>query len=100
MRVDGRPVWLAQVTHQLPGLFGIVSQDPDIDEARYYLLQSLWYGQSLAQIAHKASIEPVPVSESVFGFQRGGYFTDGFQLVVWPTGDPVSMLEVVRVRWD
>ncbi len=100
MRVDGRPVWLAQVIHQLPGLFGILSQDPDIDEARYYLLQSLWYGQSLAQLAWRASIEPVPVSESVFGFQRGGYFTDGYQLVVWPSGDPVSLLEVVRLPWD
>ena len=100
MRVNGRPVWLAQVTHQLPGLFGIVSQDPDIDEARYYLLQSLWYGQSLAQLAWRESIEPVPVSESVFGFKRRSYFTDGNQLVVWPSADPVSLLEVVRLRWD
>jgi hypothetical protein len=100
MRVNGRPVWLAQVTHQLPGLFGTVSQDPDIDEARYYLLQSLWYGQSLTQLARRASIEPVPLSESVFGFKRRGYFTDGNQLVVWPSGDPVSLLEVVRLQWD
>jgi hypothetical protein len=100
MRVDGRPVFLAQVTHQLPGLFGIVSQDPDIDEAQYYLLQSLWYGQSLAQIAWRAAVEPVPVSEPVLGFRRRGYFTHGYQLVVWPSGDPVSLLEVVRLRWD
>jgi hypothetical protein len=100
MRVNGHPVWLAQVTHQLPGLFGIVSQDPDIDDARYYLLQSFWYGQSLAQLARRASIEPVPVSESVFGFKRRDYFTDGYQLVLWPSADPVSLLEVVRLQWD
>jgi len=100
MRVNGRSVWLAQVTHQLRGLFDIVSQDPHIDEARYYLLQSLWYGQSLAQMAQRASIEPVPASEPVLGFRRRGYFTDGYQLVVWPSDDPVSLLEIVRLRWD
>ncbi|UCH73724.1 MAG: LssY C-terminal domain-containing protein [Rhodospirillales bacterium] len=100
MRVDGRPVWLAQVTHHLPGLFGIEYQDPDLDEARYYLLQTLWYGQSLKQLAWRAAIEPVAVSEPVLGFRRRGYFTDGYQLVLWPSGDPVSLIEVVRLRWD
>lgn len=100
MRANGRPIWLAQVTHQLPGILGIVYQDPDIDEARDYFLQTLWYGQSLAQIAWRAAVEPVPVSEPVLGFRRRGHFTDGQQLVIWPSSDPVSLLEVKRLRWD
>lgn len=100
MRADGRPVWLAQVTHQLPGIFNLVYQDPDIDDAQFYLLQTLWYGQSLAQLAWRAAIEPVPASEPVLSLGSRGYFTHGYQVVIWPSGDPVSLLEAVRLRWD
>lgn len=100
MRAGERPVWLGHVVHQLPGLFGILYQDPDIDEAQFYLLQTLWYGQSLAQLAWRAAVEPVPVSEPILGFRHRGYFTQGYQLVLWPSGDPVALLEVKRLRWD
>jgi len=28
------------------------------------------------------------------------YFTDGYRIVMWPSGSPVSLLETDYVAWD
>jgi len=104
--VEGQPVWLAQVEHFIgqrtriqQALFGS-RFDPDMDEARNFLLQNLWYGQSLDKLAWLDTGRPVRTEDDRTDFLGAAYSTDGFRSVLWVSGEPVSMLETRRVDWD
>ena len=99
LRVDGDPVWLAQVRHYY-NTAGFRIADPDIDNARSFALQNLVYGQALRQYAWIAGDEVVPVESFWQNPVRPPYFTDGERLVLWLDAEPVSMDEVEFLRWD
>jgi hypothetical protein len=106
MRVDGKPVWLAQITHYLGQTTPIGRAlfdprlDPDIDDGRNYMLQILWYSQSLTASAWQSAGEAVPVSNMKQDYKGASYFSDGLRSVLWLSGDPVSLLEAESVEWD
>jgi hypothetical protein len=106
VKVDGIPVWVAQITHFIGqktqlGTFIFGSRvDPDIDDSRSYLIQNLWYAQSLEKIAWVRTDHVVPIAESAEGFAGTDYFTDGFRAVLWLSGDPVSQTETISIGWE
>jgi hypothetical protein len=106
MRVEGKPVWMAQITHFIgqntqleQAIFG-ARIDPDIDDGRDYLIQNLWYGQSLEQVAWLASGRPVSIEQTRLDFNGSEYFTDGYMIAIWLSGIPVSLLESTNLNWD
>ena len=63
-------------------------------------MQNLWYSQSLMHLAWLDSGEAVETDqfrEDIHGTQ---YFTDGYRLLMWLSGDPFSMLEMQTQQWD
>jgi hypothetical protein len=106
MQVDGKPVWLAHITHFIgqrtqleQAIFG-TRIDPDIDDGRSYFLQNVWYSQSLAKAAWLKVREANSIDDTRMDFNGSEYFTDGFMIVAWLSGKPVSLLEVVNLDWD
>lgn len=106
MRVDGKPVWMAQITHFIgqrtqleQAIFG-ARIDPDIDDGRNYFMQNLWYSQSLEQIAWLAGNNVVSIENTRMDFNDSEYFTDGYRVVAWLSGVPVSLLETTNAGWD
>lgn len=106
MRVDGTPVWLAQITHFIgqrtqfeQAIFGS-KIDPNLDDGRDYFAQNMWYSQSLNQIAWLEVAEAVSIESTNMDFNGAEYFTDGYQVVTWLSGDTVSMLETMNAQWD
>ncbi len=106
MRVDGEPVWLAQITHFIgqktrleQAIFG-ARIDPDIDDGRDYFMQNLWYSQSLEQVAWLAVDQAISIENARADFNGSQYFTDGFLIVAWLSGVPVSLLETTNADWD
>ena len=100
MRASGKTVWIANVVHMISERDGPVEISPDIDDARNFLLQDLWYAQSLDQYAWVKG----PTSDAA-GITRtdlygNAYETDGYRIVAWPTGAPRSMLEAKLLPWD
>jgi hypothetical protein len=108
MRVDGEPVWLGQIRQAIGKRtqFEQISEflmgtrlDPDMDDSRNFLLQNIWYSQGLEQFAWSDSGVAVPIGETITDFNGDEYFTDGVRVVIWLSGDVVSMLETRALGW-
>jgi hypothetical protein len=106
MLIEGKEVWLAQIVHFIgqrtqleQAVFG-ARIDPDVDEGRSYLLQNVWYAQSLEQVGWMAGSGSVSIESARFDFNSLEYFTDGYRIVIWLSGEPISLLESRRVVID
>lgn len=105
VRVDGEPVWLGQIKHAIGRRFEIgelffgTALDPNIDDGRNYLMQNLWYSNSLLTFAYSDTLPVVPASEPVFDFNGNPWFTDGVRIVMWLSGEPVSLDAVQNLLW-
>ena len=106
MRVDGKSVWMVQIRHfigqrtQLEQTFFGARIDPDIDDGSYYFAQNMWYSQNLEQFAWLKTTPAVPIEATRTDFSGSEYFTNGYLLVTWLSGAPVSLLETRRLDWD
>ena len=106
LRNDGKAVWIAQIKHaigqryQINEIFFGSAQDPDIDDGRNFLLQNLWYSQSLQAMALLQTGKAVPKEEPMVDFNNNPYFSDGMSIVMWLSGDPVGLEEARNLEWD
>jgi hypothetical protein len=106
MQVDGAPVWMGQITHYIGPHTEIGRAlfddrlDPNIDDARDFILQIMWYSQSLLQFAWQDSAPPSSVSDPATDFRNVPYFSSGERVVLWLSGVPVSQNESERLDWD
>lgn len=104
--VDGEPVWVARISHYIGSAteFGRAlfddRLDPNISDGRDFMLQTMWYSQSLAKFAWQRVSEPTDVGSPARDFRGRPYFWDGERIVLWLSGDPVSQVETVNVGWD
>lgn len=99
------PVWAGQISYELSGTFGARAAtnyqiDPDIDDARMYLLQNFWYAQSLARMGFVKGIQPSTIDAPARDFDGSEYFTDGLRVVLFLSEDPVAMDEVDLLAWE
>ena len=105
-RVDGTEVWVAQVKHaigrryQINEIFFGSAEDPDVDDGRNFLLQNLWYSQSLEAVAYLKTGKVVPKEDPAVDFNNNPFFTDGTRIVLWLSGDPVAMQDVRNLNWN
>lgn len=91
VRVDQKMVWAAEAKHIISNAWSVTRRDPDVDLARAFLIQNMWYSQSLEEYGWAPGMEVVPV-ESIWGdLFKTSYFTDGNRNVMWLSGDPVSL---------
>lgn len=105
--VQGTTVWFGQTKHAIGRLLELgerllgVRLDPDMAESRNFVLQDLWYGQSVAQWAWSRSGSDVSSTAPRIDFDGNPWFTrDPYRVVLWISGEPVAMKDVVPVIWD
>jgi hypothetical protein len=98
---NGRPVWVGQISRIIRRVaverFHI---EPDVDEARDYLLQDLWYAQGLLRYGFVRLSDVATLSNPRQGLYGDDYFTDGMCLVVWVADEPKSLAEVQFEPWE
>jgi len=106
VRISNEDVWLAQFIHFIgnrtqleQAIFG-ARVDPDIDDGRDYLMQNIWYSQSLERVGWVEGNGAVSVETARFDFEGLEYFTDGYRAIIWLSGKPVSMLETKSAGLD
>lgn len=105
-RNDGVAVWMAQIKHAIGQRYKIneiffgAAQDPDVDDGRNFLLQNLWYSQSLSAVAFLVTDYRVPMESPALDFNDNAYFTDGGKIVMWLSGDPVALQDARNLYWD
>ena len=98
---NGQQVWVGQISRIIrPVALEKFSIEPDVDEARDYLLQDLWYAQGLLRYAYIRLSEVAPLSDPRMGLHGDNYFTDGMCLVVWISNQPTSLDEVQFEPWE
>jgi len=105
LRVDEEPVWLAQVTNFIgqrnyvgQKLFG-ANLDPDVDDARDFMLQNIWYSQGLQSFAWSMA-EPISFDQPSADFNGNLYYSDGLRAVLWLSGEPYSLLDTTMLEWE
>ena len=105
MRFEGKFVWIGQISRDIGVRFTsktITTHkiDPDVDETRNFLIQDLWYSQSLKTFGFVKG-----VGAAAYELPRGNltgdpYFTDGYRAVLWVSGQPMAFSDVVRIDWE
>jgi hypothetical protein len=104
MTVNEEPVWVGLFKHTIGRRYEIgeillgVSLDPDTSDGRNYVLQDLWYSQSMQHWGWSDTGTYVPQSDPVNDFNGNPWFAkDRLRLVIWVSGDPVSMSEASNI---
>jgi len=105
IRLGDTPVWIGQISYELSGTIGKRSAtnyeiDPDIDDARMYLLQNFWYSQSLSSMGFVKGGPEASIDAPAHNFAGAEYFTDGLRVVLVISEDPVGMDEVDLLTWE
>jgi hypothetical protein len=107
MRYEGKPVWIGQISRDIGvrwtlqgGVILTHKVDPDVDEARDYLIQDLWYSQGLVKFAFVEGAGAAPISEPRKNLTGDPYFTDGHRSVLWVSSDPIEFEDVEFVGWE
>lgn len=88
---DDVPIWLGQLKHVIDHRWIDATPDPDTEGALFFLLQNLWYGESLMKHGW-----------ILLGAASGGeeYFATNLRGVLWISADPVELDAVDTVDWD
>ncbi len=107
MRYEGKPVWIGQISRDIGVRWTLKSKgllthkiDPDVDEARDYLSQDLWYSQGLVKFAFVEGVGAAPITKPRQNLTGDPYFTDGHRSVLWVSSDPIEFEDVEFVEWE
>jgi hypothetical protein len=102
MTFEGKPVWVGQISREMRrrALSDKFTIDPDLDEARIYILQNLLFSQVLEQFAYVKGVDPASISEQREDLDGNLYFTDGYRIVLWIPEKHVPMIDVEYVDWE
>ena len=88
LRFQGKPVWIGQISRDIgvrftPKTWNLTTHkiDPDVDDARDYLLDDLLEGGRVALVAYVAGAEAAGRTTPRHNLTGDPYFTDGLRAV-------------------
>ncbi len=98
---EGRNVWVGQISRIVRrSAWNKFIIEPDVDEARSYLRQDLWYAQAVSQCGYVKGVGVATLAKPRKSLNNDDYFTDGLRVVIWISGEPVSLTEFQFLQWD
>ena len=106
LRFRGKPVWVGQISRDIGVKFTLKSPtisthviDPEVDEARSYLIEDLSYSQALSQIGFVYGVGRTDRADPRFNLVGDPFFSDGRRAVLFFEPRPRSLgdLDVVDV---
>jgi len=105
LRYRGLPVWVGQISRDIG--VRLTSRtifthkiDPDVDEARNYLLQDLVYSHRLARFGHVGGVGAAAPDEPRENLTGDPYVTDGRRVVMMIADHPVSLTSIKLFDWE
>jgi hypothetical protein len=104
-RVSGNRVWIGQISRDIGVRLSaktLVTHkiDPDVDEARDYLLQDLLLSGSLASFGYAGGVGMAGPDEPRRNYTGDPYFTDGLRLVVFVSDRYVPADRLEMLQWE
>ena len=105
VNLNGTPVWVGQVSRDIgvrltTKTITTHKIDPDVDSARWYLMQDMFYSQALIRFAFAKGVGAAAPESPRVNFTGDPYWTDGLRLVMWLSNQPVSYQKVGNERWE
>jgi LssY-like putative type I secretion system component LssY len=105
LRCAGKPVWIGQISRDVGLSFSwktLVAHevDPDVDEARNYLVQDMLRSQGLERFAWAKGVGAVSSSEPHHMADGSPFFTDGLRSVLWFGKGPISLSSIQFLPWE
>jgi len=105
LTLNGTPVWAGQINREIEKRSAqngdlVNVNEPDIDEARTYILQNLWYTQGISKYGYVKGVGKSPITNQRRNLNNDLYFTDGLRIVLWISDDLTSFSEVEFVEWE
>lgn len=106
VRHEGRPVWLGQISRDdgvklsgrvWPPTTHVI--DPDVDEARFFLLQNLIANGRVARLAFAAGAPVAPSSAPARNAEEDPYFSDGLRAVFFLPDSGRVPVDPVFLPW-
>lgn len=89
LRFQGKPVWIGQVSRDIGVRFTFRTWnltthkiDPDVDDARDYVMNDLLEAGRVEQIGYVSGVEEAPRAHPRRNLTGDPYFTDGFRAVL------------------
>lgn len=105
MLINDETVWLGHISYDMSGALvtrdlSAYKIDPDVDDARMFLLQNFWYKQSLRSFAMATGGPAAAMDSPGTNFHGSEYFTDGLRAVLMVSEDPIGMDETQILFWE
>jgi hypothetical protein len=105
LRYKGQEVWVGQISRDIGvrlsrKTFVTHEIDPEVDEARDYIVQDLILSQSVQAVAYVSGVGPAHKDEPRYNYTLSPYFTDGLRAVIFTSHQPVSLTEVDFFDWE
>jgi hypothetical protein len=106
-RFEGKSVWVGQVSRDInikatasSGSLTTHVIDPNVDEAREHVLQSLLVAGAVKRFGFVRGIEPASADNPHTNLSDDPYFTDGLRLVALLSGDTTTSPDAVGfIEW-
>jgi hypothetical protein len=106
-RYQDRPVFVGQVSRDIGVRFTAKTWppvthkiDPDIDEARYALVEDLIFSQLVATVGWVKGVVPARASNPRQNLTDDPYFTDGYRSVLILRQGPIALDQVKALGWE
>jgi hypothetical protein len=102
---EGKPVWIGQISRDIGlalGWSGLVVHevDPEVDEARNYLVQDMLRSQGLARFGWVKGVGPSEPGAPRRMADGTPFFTDGLRAVMIFDRDPRALEEIRLLGWE
>ncbi len=107
MRFRGESVWIGQISRDIGVKFTTKSPtisthviDPDVDEARRYLIEDLAYSQALSALGYVRGVGEVPRDAPRLNLVGDPYHTDGLRVVMFFEPRPRTLEDIDFLDWE
>lgn len=107
MRYQGKPVFVGQISRDIGVRFTTKTWppvthkiDPDIDEARFSLIEDLIFSQMLSKVGFVKGVGSARPSKPRNNLTGDPYFTDGYRTVLVLDQGPIALNEVKSLNWE
>ncbi len=107
IRFQGKEVWVGQISRDIGIKFTLKSPtisthviDPDVDEARRYLLEDLAYSQALHRIGYVKGVGEVSRDAPRTNLVDDPYYTDGLRAVMFFEPRPYTLSDLDILDWE
>jgi len=104
MTYNGELVWVGQISRDIGVRFTAKTItthkiDPDVDEAREFLIENFAYHQVLSKFAYVNGVGAAPIDAPRANLTGDPWFTDGLRAVMWVGSDLTDIGNIQYLDW-